>query len=177
MTLAPTTIIPVGPRQVVLQIDDGGFERYFSVARGTDGYYVNRITPASYPATLKAVQLYFGIDGPQAGTHLSVVTAANPSGAAELGPLGIRATDKWLPGTARFVDYPVPEMTITSGDFLVGFAMNYEGEFGVVPVDTTEPRDRSYVSLNGVNFVRAGQSAGSPNGNFAIRAIVSVSGQ
>ena len=47
---------------VVLTLDDGTFERQAGFPSG-DAYFLNRMTPPAYPATLKAIRIYVGERG------------------------------------------------------------------------------------------------------------------
>ena len=51
---------------VVLKIDGGNFDAEVGYPNGAaTAYFVNRLTPPSYPATIKSVQIFFSA-GPMA---------------------------------------------------------------------------------------------------------------
>ncbi len=163
---------PPGPQNILIQIDDGTFETTYGVPSGADGFYLNRLTPPSYPATLKSVRIFFRLDGLPESSGITVLSAAHPSGAHEIPALSLRAAPARVNGTDRFNEYEVPPLTIASGDFLVGFSVAGDNEIRPLSLDTGNFQSRSYVSRNGVDFTRVDLSPGVPRGNFAIRAVV-----
>jgi hypothetical protein len=172
VTVTGAGIQPTGPR--VLQVDDGSFERSYSVAGGIDGFYLNRLTPVAYPATLKAVQVFVPDDGPPPGAAATILSTAHSTGASEIGAVSLRATDWRISASGRFIEIAVPALTITAGDFLVGFTIAGAGDVKHVAVDTSNDSERSYQSTNGVNYTPVGQVVGGVRGNFGIRAVVEI---
>ena len=66
-----------------ITIDDGSVESANSFGNGA--YYVNRLTPAAYPATLSQVSiLWAGFQGFPQGTAINVVAGGNPAGTQTL---------------------------------------------------------------------------------------------
>ena len=60
---------------VVLLVDDGSYEANVGFSTGGTAYFVNRLTPPSYPATLRAVQILFPTGQLTAGAQINVVSA------------------------------------------------------------------------------------------------------
>jgi len=167
---------------VVLQVDGGTFNTVVGFAQGIQtAIFVNRLTPPSYPATLKNVQIYFGnrSNGLQVNSPITIVAATNPSGSASIS-LGTAGALNLIPATVNslggFNTYAVsPPMTITSGDFVVGFLT--ANAAGVYPADedqTTPSRGRSYVSSDGVTFTLLDLLSSQLAGNLGIRATATV---
>jgi hypothetical protein len=158
------SVCPNGP--VALSIDDGSVNTAGSSGNGA--YYVNRLTPATYPATLNRISIFWDPfqSFPQ-GTPITVVAGANAGGTANIDGTSFQT----FPGTAAgpqpgFTIFVLPNaITITSGDFVVGFQVpaNPPGSFPVA-IDTNNPVSRSYRSGNGTTFTNV------TNGNYMIRA-------
>ncbi len=153
----------------VLLVDDSVYEQSAGFPNGTaTAYFMNRLTPATYPATLKSVQIaWLPESGLSATQPVTILYAASPSGSATFAGGQFRALSSTVVGFGRFVEYTVPDVTITSGDFLVGFmTANPAGTFPA-SVDSTPPnRNRSYASTDGAAFAPLGI------GNLGIRAVV-----
>jgi len=80
----PTTAFTICPNPVqTALVDDGGGETFFS-AGGTPQYFVNRLTPASYPATLSQILIKLDSFGLPVGSALTVLAGANPGGTATI---------------------------------------------------------------------------------------------
>ncbi|MBI4904975.1 MAG: choice-of-anchor D domain-containing protein [Acidobacteria bacterium] len=158
----------------ILSVDDGEFEQLAGFpAGGVTGYFVNRLTPARYPATLRAVQIFFPEGERSVGAAVNILAAGNPGGAgpSQLSGISFQATAGTINTLEQFVEYAVTPVTIQSGDFLVGFsAVNGVNVFPAV-IDTTPPsRGRSYISPDGVTFRTL--EAANGIGNLGIRARV-----
>jgi Putative binding domain, N-terminal/Viral BACON domain len=154
-----------------LSIDDGSFELFWSIS-GPTSYWVNRITPASYPATLTAVSIYNG-DIP-AGSNMTVVAGANTDGDSDINNTVFQSRAVTAMAQGQFATYSVPSITINSGDFVVGF--RFVPVSGVFPgaQDTTPPaRNRSFVSIDGTSFFTISDQ--NP-GNWGIRGEVYLRG-
>lgn len=166
---------------VVLQVDGGVFDNAVGFPNGAaTAYFVARLTPPSYPATIKSVQLFFSTrdDGLPLNTPLTVISATNPSGSAALSLASAGAIDL-TPGKVaaldQFANYTVPSRTITSGDFVVGFLA--ANPANVYPADLdqlTASKRRAYTSTNGLNFTLLDDASADLAGNLAIRALVTV---
>ena len=163
------------PQGAVLQVDDGTFESSVNYSGG-DAYFLNRLTPPRYPATLRAVQIFFPLDdGLPAGENFTVITAVNPDGSPILGQVLLRTTNARLVVRNRFTEYIVPAVTIQSGDFLVGFVVSNNEGIRPLAIDTSSvPQNRSYLGRNGLTFAPVGSVDGQTNGNFAIRARIDL---
>ena len=161
---------------VVLQIDDNTFERYAGFASG-DAAFLTRLKPPAYPATLKAIRVYFGERSLNAGEGFGLLWAAHPAGTEELSasvfPQSLGAT---VQNPAAFVEYAVPPMTIESGDFLVGFQTNRPMP-APLDISTNLTPTRSYVSREGAAYRQSVLWPGFPSGVFAVRAVVDLGGR
>jgi hypothetical protein len=143
---------------VLLQIDDSTFERAVGLSTGGTIYFVNRLTPPRYPATLRSVSIYFdnAADALPPGYVISVLSGANPQGTANINGVALMTTAAAAGAADRFETFAVPPITISSGDFVVGFVVN--NPVGLFPMsyDTTAPAQRrSYVSPDGGGFPAA----------------------
>jgi len=159
----------------VLSVDKGTFENTIGFpSGGTTAYFINRLTPPSYPATLRSVLVFFPDGELPQGTAVTILNAPNPSGAGgtQLSNLAFQRTAANITSVETFVEFTVPPTTITSGDFLVGFsALNPSGRFPAV-VDTVNSKQRSYISMDGITFRLVDSSAAA--GNLGIRARVDL---
>jgi uncharacterized protein (TIGR03437 family) len=163
------------PTPVLLQVDGGTYNQ--SVGFGSTGQtaaaFVNRLTPAKYPATLQNVQIYFGNrkTGLPVNTSITVIYGANPSGSANF-TTSFTSVPAKVNSTGAFNTYTATTpITITSGDFIVGFIV--DNPTGIYPaeLDTSTPsQGRSYYAAGASNFVLL-DSVSLP-GNLAIRATV-----
>ncbi len=168
-------------RDTVLQVDGGAFDSEVGFPNGTPtAYFVNRLTPPSYPATIKSVQVFFSTrsDGLTLNTPLTVVSATNPSGSATLS-LASAGTIDLTPGKVsaldQFVTYAVPARTITSGDFVIGFMVANPANVYPAELDQlTKSQRRSYASSDGFNFFLLDTVSADVAGNLGIRAVVTV---
>ncbi len=141
----PTASYTICPNPSALaQVDDGGGEQFWS-----GSWFVNRLTPASYPATLTQVLVQLNSTfGVPAGSPITIVYGANPGGTADISTVTFQslASTSNTDGTFKTVD--VPTLTIASGDFVVGYVVP-SGDFPGFS-DTSAPSGRSYSSGNGV---------------------------
>ncbi|MDX2033570.1 MAG: M12 family metallo-peptidase, partial [Blastocatellia bacterium] len=138
-----------------LQADDGSLESAsrFGSSGGTT-WYVNRLTPASYPATLSYVSLRWdGFQLVTVGTSISVVAGSNTDGDASIDNTSFQSIGTTIPSLGGFVNFPVTPITINSGDFVIGFSTPYSSSNFPILTDTTAPhQSRSYLSTNGSSF-------------------------
>src|SRR6185436_7844000 len=147
-------------------------------AGGANAWFVNRLTPPSYPATLRAVQIYFPSGELPLGTTIAVVVASNPSGVGgnTIRGLTFQLSNAQIILLDRLTQYQIPPVTIQSGDFVVGFMVLNPANIFPMATDITPPsRQRSYVSTDGANFTLI-DSTGAGPGNFAIRAVADIGG-
>jgi hypothetical protein len=163
------------PTAVLLQVDGGTYNQStgFGSTGQTGAAFVNRLTPAKYPATLQNVQIYFGnrATGLPVNASITVVYGANPSGSANFSTTFSLDAAK-VNATGAFNTYTVTTpITITAGDFIVGFIV--DNPTGIYPADldvSSPSQGRSYYAAGSLNF-RLLDAVGLP-GNLAIRATV-----
>jgi hypothetical protein len=170
---APTS----STQTVTLSVDGGSFNQLSGFPDGAaTAYFVNRLTPPSYPVTLRTVQIAFltGPDSLKQGAPLTVVVGANPTGSATINNISLAQTPAAVGTLDTFNTYNVSPITITSGDFVVGFNTNNPPNVFPMALDTATPsKQRSYVSTDGVTFGLL-DSFGQSGGNFGIRATVDL---
>lgn len=166
---------------IVLKVDGGDFDSIIGYPKGTAAaYFVNRLTPPSYPATIRSVQIYFSkrSDGLALNAPLTVVSATNPSGSSTLSVFSAGSIDVVqgaVTALDTFVTYTVPQRTITSGDFVVGFTVQNPANIYPGEVDTiTGSQHRSYVSGDAQTFILLDSISRDIAGNLGIRAVVTV---
>ncbi|MFN0084250.1 MAG: proprotein convertase P-domain-containing protein [Blastocatellia bacterium] len=151
-------------------IDDGTFETSTGLAQGGNSWRVNRLTPGFYPATMNAVAIFFKDDsGVKVGDPLTILVGRNPDGDAHIDGVQFQTITATVQALGQFNIFPVPDTTITEGDFVAGMRITHAE--GVLPVsfDLTPPsRARSYRSSDGNAFVLT-ESLGTA-GNYGIRA-------
>ncbi|GEM_PF-2914805 len=154
-----------------LAVDDGTFETAFRASGRGSVSYVNRLTPAVYPATLAEVAIFFpGDAGMNVGDSLSIVIGTNPGGSATLDGIAFQTIEASVSSLDQFNVYDVPELSITSGDFVVGFRVRSRRGVKPCAVDQTPPsQGRSYISTDGVHFTLVDEAVPSAAGNFGIR--------
>jgi uncharacterized protein (TIGR03437 family) len=164
---AAFTVIATAP--TFLSVDDGSVNTSFRFGGTNPVYYVNRLTPASYPSTITAVSIYVPSSLP-IGSDLTILVATNPGGGSTLETPSFQTVNVKTTGINQFFTFAVPNLTITSGDFVVGFAhLPVEGVFPV-GVDTTPTiKNRSYTSTNFGNTFNLFTT-----GNYMIRAEVNA---
>ncbi|MBS1807005.1 MAG: IPT/TIG domain-containing protein [Acidobacteria bacterium] len=157
------TVIPNGA--YVSQVDDNSIESSSRFSGVPQVHFVNRLTPSSYPATLTAITLFIP-NSVEIGTDYRLVMGFNSSGSSNIDGLALQEIPIKTTAKNQFITFPVPNRTIPSGDFVVGFA--HVPQDGVFPVgiDTTAPiQNRSYNSfLGGAQFNLV------TTRNYAIRA-------
>ncbi len=161
-----------------LAVDDGSFESAIGLTFGGTTGAVNRLTPSTYPATLKEVKIFFQaaqISGVPTGDSIRVMTAASPGGGDDITSLVFNTMDATVEALGQFNVYDVPDITITSGDFVVGFSITHRrGQFPIA-LDSTAPlNSRSYVATSGLPFTHIENANFALIGNFGIRAKVDL---
>ena len=127
-----------------------------NLAPGT--YWVNRLTPMSYPATLTHVQIYFhGDTGSNNGipnalpdnAPITILAGKNTDGDTNING-SIQQTFAADAGTVRYAytTYALPTpITISSGDFVVGFKVAPGIAVYPLSIETIDPdRGRGYYS-------------------------------
>ena len=169
-----------GSSDVVLKVDGGTFNVVTGYPTGTaTAYFMNRLTPPSYPATLKNVQVYFSTrsTGLALNTPLTIVAASIPGGGSQLSLAGAQIDKVAATVTAldTYVSYAVAARTIASGDFFVGFVV--QNPVGIYPADedqATPSQGRSYTSSDGATFALLDSISANMAGNLAIRAVATA---
>ena len=172
---------PTTGADTVLKVDGGEFDFEVGFPDGTaTAYFVNRLTPPSYPATIKSVQLFFSTrdDGLQRGAPLTIISGTNSSGSSTV---TLNSTTDRVPASITaldtFMTVNVPQRTITSGDFIVGFVVqNPPGIYPGEEDDSTPSQRRSYISNDGQNFALLDAISPDLAGNLGIRAVVTLGG-
>jgi hypothetical protein len=167
----------------VLKVDAGTFQVTIGYNQGgVQGYFINRLTPASYPATLRKVIVFFPPPGAPAlglplGTGIQLLSGTTTSSGPQLTGLNFTQTSGTVTASNTFIEYDVPALTIQSGSFIVGFTvLNPPGVFPAV-LDTASPSaQRSYISNDGVNFSLIDTVSSPGPGNWGIRARVDYTG-
>ncbi len=161
LVVGPFSICPNPP--VALAVDDGSVESASSIGNGA--YYVNRLTPTSYPATLTRVSIYWNaFQSFPPGTAINVVAGANPGGTTNIDNTTLQSFAAAAGAQPGFTTFTLPNpITISAGDFVVGFNVPTDPGFAVA-VDTGSSMMRSYRSGNGVTWTAV------PTGNYMIRA-------
>jgi uncharacterized protein (TIGR03437 family) len=151
-----------------LAVDDGGFEGAYTFG----GWAVNRLTPTTYPATLATVSIYFAaFSNVQPGTSITLLVGTNTDGDSNINGTSFQTIAATVQAIGQWNQYYVPNVTINSGDFVVGF--RYTPTSGVFPVlyDKNLPsQGRSYASSDGNTFVLQDTFGSNYVGNAAIRA-------
>jgi len=169
---------PGAGQTVELKVDDGSVETgLLSDGRIT----VNRLTPPSYPVTLRKISIMFvGFSGQPdpTGQPISIVYFTDPSGSGQP-PSGAQLTriNTTVPGvsTTNFAELTINNgPTINSGDFYVGYqAPTPHQGVGFAIDGNSQPRDRTFRSLdNGATFTGPITIQGQPAANAMIRATV-----
>jgi subtilase family serine protease len=164
---------------VELSVDDGNFEDAIGSTSGGVQYGVNRLTPSTYPATVSQLNLYFPANsGITPGQSINLVVAANPSGGDNIDGLTFQSTAATIGTLGQFDLYTVPNVTIDSGDFVVGFQITTSsGSVYPYAISTDPPlAGRSYVSTDGTSFFVIDTLQPSLAGNFGMRAEVTEGG-
>ncbi len=145
----PATACEAG---VELRADDGTSETSVGFGDGFEtAYFANRLTPATYPATLQSVSLR--LLGLPAGSPITILAAANPGGTNNINGL----TFQRIASVVRSEDlerYPITPLTIGSGDFVLGVLFNNPpGLFPIASDTSSTKQKRSYYSFNGESFI------------------------
>jgi uncharacterized protein (TIGR03437 family) len=147
---------------------------------------VNRLTPSRYPATLKAIRVFFRNVGPQSpvGRQIRLLAfARTPSTTGSVNnPTLLVNQNVTIPpvsAAGEFVDFTIQNgPVINSGDFFVGFQQPNTTNVPFFWFDMNEPlQNRGFASTdNGTTFgpdIHVTSENG-PFVNFMIRAVVTV---
>ncbi len=171
VTTVSLTVTATGTVSRELTVEDGVFERYHRQTVTTQ-YYVNRLTPARYPATLKTIRIYIGQETISPGDQITFLWANNLGGSPELAPLSLRSAGVRVLKEEDWLEFQVPGgLTIQQGDFVVGFASTNSGS-RTVALDDSGYRERSYISFDGGTFRLGSTETLIGRSNFGIRAVL-----
>jgi 6-phosphogluconolactonase (cycloisomerase 2 family) len=149
-----------------IAVDDGSMEFILTLPPSGMSYFVNRLTPTSYPATVTKLAIFFpsASGTPPPSTPFDLLVGLNPGGGANIDGTTFTATKATTQPGGVFGIYNVPPQTITSGDFVVGFRIPFVSGVFPAALDTSSPsKGRSYTSTDGSSFAVA-------NFNFGFRA-------
>jgi hypothetical protein len=162
---------------LTLQVDDGSLEAAVPVGPGTN-FYVNRVTPVAYPATLNSVQLRMEqFQGVAQGTAITIVAGNNAGGGTNINNVTLQPTNATTGPVGQFNTYNLAApLTINAGDFVIGFSMNVGGGQFPGALDTTAPHNaRSYQSQDGTTFTLINE--GGNNADLLIRGLYTTACQ
>jgi hypothetical protein len=120
------------------------------------------------------VSIYFtSLGGVQAGQNVTLVVGANTSGSSTIDGITFQTVNTTINALDSFSVIDVPNITINSGDFVVGFQANVG--VGIYPFandKVSQHQQRSYVSVDGHTFFVIDALEPMLAGNFGIRAEV-----
>ncbi|MEP7341021.1 MAG: putative Ig domain-containing protein [Acidobacteriota bacterium] len=138
-----------------IAVDDGSMEFILTLPPSGTSYFVNRLTPTSYPATVTKLAIFFpsASGAPSSNTPFDLLVGVNPGGGANIDGTKFTATPATTQPGGVFTIYNVPHQTITSGDFVVGFRIPFVSGVFPAALDTSSPsKGRSYTSTDGSTF-------------------------
>lgn len=168
---------------VELKTDDGSIEGGY-LSNGL--LMVNRLTPASYPATLQKVRFLFVRFQNQpdpTGQPITIFVTEDPSGAGKPPAISqfarIIATVPGVSGTNFFELTLNTGPTINSGDFYIGYQAGtpHQG-LGFAVDENSQHTSRGFFSTdNGATFSLLAPRSGATSANLMMRGIASVSSQ
>lgn len=149
----------------VALVDDGTFEDQLGpFPNAVTSLWVNRLTPSGYPATLSAVTAAINLP---VGTGVDIVVGSNADGDIDINNIPFQFVSTTVGAQNQLFNYSVPPLTITSGDFVVGFRYVPNATTFPAALDKTVPRGRSYFSGDGAKFITLSDQFA---GNLGIRA-------
>jgi hypothetical protein len=124
-----------------VKLDDGSVEN--ALGGAGEFSFVNRITPASYPATINSMNILFSSAvGNKAGDAFTYRIGNNANGDENIDDTVFISGAGAIKDVDKSTDYPFPSgaFTITSGDFVIGIRKT-----GSMPADTNSTiQGRSY---------------------------------
>ncbi|MGH9937676.1 MAG: NF038122 family metalloprotease, partial [Blastocatellia bacterium] len=170
------------PREAELKLDDGGTD---TDVWGNGVMIVNRLTPPSYPATLRKLRILIptiqGEPDP-AGKPITLLIGAYSDSSGQLPP-GAQFTriETTVPSASDelFLEFTIPDgPTINSGDFYVGYQAPLPHQGAGFATDTSGlAENRSFYSTNnGASFAPLAEGLQVRAANAMIRAVVSIPG-
>lgn len=184
--------VPGGTLTDMLKTDDGTAE---TAGIGDGLIIVNRLTPSSYPATLRSIRIFFvqlqGLPSP-VGEQIRLIAFADPSGSGQppSNPsllVNQTVTIPSIPASGGFIDFPVTaSSSITSGDIYIGYQAPRPARGVGFAADSSGPQQQrafystndgaSYDLLAGIGNLTATavhQPAGVTQANIMLQASVS----
>jgi uncharacterized protein (TIGR03437 family) len=145
---------------------------------------VNRLTPTRYPATLKAIRVFFRQVNPSVvGKQIRLLAFSRPTSGTNDPSNPVYQVNQTVAippvsNNGEFVDFAITNgPTITSGDFFIGFQQTADTGVPFFWFDSNTPlANRGYASFdNGVTYQGNIQlSSGGSFINFMIRALVTI---
>jgi uncharacterized protein (TIGR03437 family) len=156
-----------------IAVDDGTFETSLGVSGGGTLGALNRLTPPTYPATVNGITIAFPA-GIAVGKAFTLVYGTLAAGQTNVNTSTLQTLNATVTLAGSFVTYTIPDVTINSGDFLLGFRMVHStSEFPLNLDISSGSRRRSYYQPNGGDYTLIDSFVGFA-GNFPIRARTSV---
>lgn len=153
-----------------IAIDDGTFEVGYRLGDSGTGWGVNRLTPEVYPSTIKEVSFYLrSASALKVGDPITILVGANADGDTNINGTTFQTVSATVQRLDGINIVPVPNLTINSGDFVVGLQMPITTTTFPYALDTGSAKKRSYYSLDGANFALFDSIITTP-GNFSFRA-------
>ncbi len=134
-----------------LAVDDGSAESSFGFDPiVTTPYFVNRLTPTSYPATLSEVVANIILP---VGTPIEILVGNNADGDTNINGTSFQVTNTTVSAQGTYANYGINPITISSGDFVVGFRYTNAPNLFPASFDNDAPSgSRSYFSTDGTAF-------------------------
>ncbi|MDW8241346.1 MAG: CARDB domain-containing protein, partial [Acidobacteriota bacterium] len=164
-----------------LSVDDGSFETSLGLNSPGTTYFVNRLRPPSYPATLSQIRIFWrSAQGISVNLPVTLLVGTNPDGDENINGTTFQQTNATIQSLGSFNNYSVPSVTINSGDFVVGFRVQFNSPTFAGATDTSPTSNRrSYFSTDpaGATFTLTETIPNIGGGNLGIRAIVTVQQQ
>ncbi len=184
--LAQTFIAPQQTTDEELKTDDGTTEGS-PVGLIPNLIIVNRLTPSRYPATLKAIRIFFRNVTPQSpvGRQIRLLAfARTPSTAGTVNNptllVNQTVTVPQASTAGEYVEFTIQNgPTINAGDFFVGFQQPNTNNVPFFWFDTNQPvQNRGFASTdNGASYNGDIRVTGDNSlVNFMLRAVVTVPG-
>ena len=163
------------PREAELKLDDGTID---SGARGDGMMLVTRLTPSSYPATLRKLRILIPafVNQPDpAGKPITLIYGHSNPGAK------LDRLETTVPSASPdlFLEFTIPNgPTINAGDFYVGYqAPSPNQGVGFAADLSGSVENRSFYSTNnGASFAPLSEVYQGRAANAMIRAIISIPG-
>jgi uncharacterized protein (TIGR03437 family) len=169
------------PQEAELKLDDGAMD---ALAIGNGVMFINRLTPPSYPATLRKLRILIPAfkDQPDpAGKPITLVYAHGSTNGQFPSAAQFTGIETIVPSSSAdlFLEYSIPNgPTINAGDFYVGYQVPSPHQGVGVAVDFSgSVENRSFYSINnGGSFVPLSDVFQGKPSSAMIRAIVSTLG-